>query len=198
MAGEPIDQLNAGLQSYRQQITANLLAARRVEIALFTFGGSVQLEQQFVTARAFNPPTLSTNGNTPMSEAVIRSIKHLEDRKAEYRTNGIAFYRPWIFLITDGEPTDPPEQWKLACDAVRLGEEQKKFVLFPVGTSTANFAKLGEIAQSVKPLQLKGLAFGEFFRWLSNSQSRVSQSQIGSQVQLPPATGNDGWAVAPT
>lgn len=198
MSGQPIAELNAGLQQYRDELIQDNLASRRVEIAIFTFGGNVSLERDFVTARLFDPPTLHANGHTPMAEAVVRGVKHLEDRKATYQANGVGYYRPWIFLITDGEPTDDAEAWRLACEAVRRGEEKKKFTFFAVGTGDANFNKLREVSPMRPPLQLKGIAFRELFRWLSNSQTRVSQSQVGTHVALPAATGDGGWADVPT
>src|SRR5690606_39048995 len=113
-------------------------ASWSVEIAIFRFGGEVKLVQDFVIARRFHPPQLEANGHTPMAEAIMRGIKQLEDRKSIYKKNGIPYYRPWIFLITDGEPTDGTEAWQMACDAVRLGEQQNRFLLFAVGTGSAN------------------------------------------------------------
>ncbi len=174
------------------------LASRRVEVAIIRFGGDVGLERDFVTARYFDPPTLHADGYTPMAEAIMRGIKHLEERKTTYQANGVAYYRPWIFLITDGEPTDGDQAWRVACEAVRLGEEQKKFSFFAVGTGSANYDKLRQLSPSRQPLRLKGIAFRELFRWLSNSQTRVSQSQVGTHTALPPPTGDSGWADIPT
>lgn len=195
MSGEPINELNLGLQQYRDELLTDNLASRRAEVAIFRFGGSVVLERDFVTARHFDPPMLQANGHTPMAEAIVRGIRHLEDRKATYHSNGVAYYRPWIFLITDGEPTDTDEAWRMACEAVRLGEQQKKFAFFAVGTGAANYDKLRQLSQSRPPLRLKGIAFREMFRWLSTSQTRVSHSQVGTHISLPPAT---GWADVPT
>lgn len=198
MSGEPIAELNLGLQQYRDELLVDNLASRRVEVAIFRFGGDVGLEREFVTARQFDPPVLQANGHTPMAEAIMRGIKHLEERKATYQSNGVAYYRPWIFLITDGEPTDGDDAWRVACEAVRLGEKQKKFTFFAVGTGAANYDKLRQLSPTRQPLRLKGIAFREMFRWLSNSQTRVSQSQVGTHIALPPATGDGGWADVPT
>lgn len=197
MSGQPITELNLALQQYRDELLTDNLASRRVEVAIFSFGGKVELAQDFVTARQFTPPTLAACGGTPMAEAIVRAIKHLQERKTTYQTHGVPYYRPWIFLITDGAPTDNHRAWELACEAVKRGEQNKMFAFFAVGTAGADFEKLRELSADRDPLQLKGMAFRDMFRWLSNSQTRVSQSQAGANLKLPPATGDGGWAEVP-
>jgi uncharacterized protein YegL len=198
MSGRPIEELNAGLQQFRSEVNDDAIAARRVEVALFTFGGSVQLVHDFATVRNFYPPMLSTSGDTPMAEAVARGVAHLEARKEAYKAGGVAYYRPWIFLITDGAPTDRADAWSMACQAVGMGEDQKKFMFFAVGTADADFTKLKQISPARDPLRLKGLAFRELFRWLSSSFKSTSHSQPGAVAVLPPATGPTGWGEVAT
>lgn len=105
----------------------------------------------------------------------------------EYRNNGISFYRPWIFLITDGAPTD---SWNEAAMMIREGEASKSFAFFAVGVADANMEILKQISVRA-PLKLQGLKFRELFMWLSNSMKSVSRSSLGSNVKLLPPS---GWA----
>jgi uncharacterized protein YegL len=113
MQGDPIAQLNAGLATYKDELAADALASKRVEVAVVTFGGQVQTVCDFTTAEAFHPPTLDAGGETPMGAAIRDGLDMLQRRKELYKAQGIGYFRPWVFLITDGAPTD---EWRPAAD----------------------------------------------------------------------------------
>ncbi len=145
----------------------------------------------FATAEHFQPPTLEPSGMTPMGQAVNRAIDMVEARKQTYKVNGIAYYRPWLFLITDGAPND--EGWEKAAERAIAGEKAKSFALFAVGVEGANMDVLHKFSTR-EPLKLKGLRFRDLFLWLSSSQRSVSRSTPGEDVPLANPTTPDGWA----
>ena len=122
MAGNPIKQLNIGLQQFQRELASDPLAAKRVEVAVVTFG-PVRVQQDFVTADAFSPPSLDVEGARRRSgEAILEALDLVNLRKQQYQANGVAYYRPWIFLVTDGAPTD---EWQAAARAVKAAEKSK-------------------------------------------------------------------------
>jgi uncharacterized protein YegL len=192
MAGRRIDELNAGLDTFASQLISDELAAKRVEVAIVAFG-PVRVETDFTGAENFTPPVLQANGATPMGEAISTGLDLIEQRKQLYREQCVAYYRPWIFLITDGEPTD---KWRDAAARVHSGEETKAFNFFAVGIEDANMDVLGRISSPRRePLRLRGLDFRSLFTWLSNSMSSVSRSQPGEDVPLVNPAAPQGWAV---
>jgi len=184
MAGSPIQQLNDGIQTFKQELENDPLAAKRVEVAIVTFG-PVSVESDFTTVANFYPRELQTTGDTPMGSAISLGIDMVTRRKQTYKQNGIAYYKPWIVLITDGAPTD---SYTKAANLVKEGEAAKSFAFFAIGVENANLSILQQI--SVRPPQkLRGLMFREFFVWLSGSMKQVSGKNPGEQNTLLPPTG---------
>lgn len=185
MAGERIDALNQGLQSFSTEIRRHPLTARRIEVAVITFDSEVRLAQRFVTAERFNPPTLSAVGQTSMGAGIDSALTLVESRKVQYRRHGLPYYRPWVFMITDGKSEGESESvLKRAAQRLREDEAARRVALFAVGVADADIDCLREIVVR-EPQLLEGLEFKEMFLWLSASMQAISQSQPGEQVILP-------------
>jgi uncharacterized protein YegL len=189
MGGAPIAALNEGLRTFKDTLAKDPVASKRVEIAVVTFDSNVRLLQDFVTIEQFDPPVISDlGGATLMSAGINMSLELVHNRKAQYRSSGVTYYQPWVFMITDGAPTEPDEEVRRTGERIKEAETNKRLSFFAVGVEGANMEKLRSI--SVRdPVKLKGLDFAAMFVWLSASMQRVSASKAGQQVPLQPV----GW-----
>lgn len=189
MDGEPIRELNEGVRQFFSEVRNDRLAKYSADICIVTFGGRVHKSVDFGAVDQQIVPQLVANGATPMGEAVNLALDTLESRKREYKAVGVDYYQPWLVLMTDGQPTDD------IGEAARHTSElvnNRKLTVFPIGIGPhADLKQLGKFSPGRPPLRLKGLAFAEFFAWLSKSIVRTSATSVGDKVELPPVT---GWA----
>ena len=188
LEGDAIGELNVGLVAFRDELERDEMAKKRVEVAVVSFGGKVDIVQDFTGVDTFYPPRLRASGNTPGGEALMTALRLVRERKALYKANAVPYFRPWIFFITDGRPTD---EWQTAATAVREGEATKAFSFFACAVRGADMATLSQIAPEHRPpVRLVETKFTEMFRWLSSSLSAVSHSQgPDDKVMLPSPAG---------
>ena len=193
MDGSPIKKLNEGLQVLEQQLKSDDIASLRVQLLILRIGGhnDVEILTDWTDAIDFSAPLVEANGTTPLGEGVKVALKKLEEQKKRYKDNQITYNRPWLFMITDGAPTDP--NWEKAAEKAVESEKKGKVVVFPIGTEHADFDTLNKFS-SRGALMLKNLDFKELFVWLSQSVSAGSQTEIGSETQLPAIS----WGAVPS
>ena len=194
MLGPPIEALNHALDTFKSELSKDPIASKRTEVAVLTFDSEVKVIRDFVTVDNFQPPRLTAQGVTHMGSGITRALELVENRKMIYRANGISYYRPWVIMITDGEPQGEPDY--LVEDAGRMikeRESERSVAFFAVGVAGANMHRLEQIVQVRKPQMLNGLNFGGFFQWLSNSMQVISNSKTDDdQIPLPSVS---GWSM---
>lgn len=191
MNGKPIDELNEGLKTFKQQVLDDFVAAQRIELAVVTFGSMVHVAQEPALVSQIELPMLRARGTTRLVDGVKTAIDVVEERKRWYKSTGQTYYRPWIFLISDGEP-DKEQDIEGLSEEIKRKVDDKGFLFYAVGVEGYNHEKLAQLSHpNTPPLPLKGLAFNELFKWLSASIAMVSKSAEGQIVSLPSPA---GWA----
>ena len=185
--------LNQGIAAFHAALKSDEIALSRVQVSIVNVGGPTadpELILDWTDAEAFQPFELVANHSTPLGRGVCVALDAIEQQKLKLRSAGIAYTRPWMMIITDGDPTDTPTEWTNACQRLQAAERDQKVQVYPVAVGEADFTKLGQLSQT-RPLQMDNVRFKEFFVWLSASLGQISRSVPGDKVQLP---STDPWA----
>lgn len=192
MRGEKLNALNQGVKDFFTQIqTADGVAENLVdqlEISIIQYDEEVKiLRDPKLLEENEIPPILEERGSTTETVAAIEeAIKLVEDRKAFYKETGQKYYRPWIVLMTDGEPYGARASQAdidAISERVKRETEGKKYMMMGIGVGEANMPLLTQMCAG-KALPLAGTKFGKFFEWLSNSLSVISNSKEGEKVNI--------------
>ena len=206
MSGSPIDQLNQGFEQFCKEIKDDDLACKRAEISVITFDSAARVAIPFTEGRHLRPRHLNASGATAMGAAIDLALDELAAQKKAYKDAGLEYYRPWLFVLTDGAPTDGGV-FTTAAARLRDAEAAKGVSVFAIGIgANADMGMLAQLSPSRAPIKLDGVKFGDFFHWLSASLSAASQSgnhaaddsaiatkDDAEQIALPVPT---GWAAA--
>lgn len=193
MSDEPIQSLNEGLKEFASEIKKDSVARKRLELSIVTFNDEVNVIQEPDLVDFFTMPTLEAGGSTKLVDGVREAIRKVEERKGYYKNNGLNYYRPFIILMTDGEPDHDQDLNSLAKE-IRQGVEEKRFTFWAVGSQDYNHDKLASICHpKYPPKPLQGLKYVEFFQWLSASMKSVSKSSQDEKFS-PPST--DSWELS--
>lgn len=188
-----IEELNEGLKVLHRELLSDSTATARVELALVCVGGpagDADVLMDWTSVTEFTPPVLSAGGMTPLGAGLRIALDLVESRKMEYKSQGLTYTRPWIMVLSDGEPTDEPGDWQGATSAALAAIQGKKAIIFPIGVEGADLAVLSQVSDR-PALGLQAVKFGAFFLWLSKSLGDLSSSRPGDTVQLPPV---NAWA----
>jgi len=178
-----LNELNNGLREFYSEIANDEATSQKLEIAVITFNDIVNVVDGPCLIENSALPTLSANGGTALVDAVNEAIGMVSARKNWYKSTNQPYNRPWIILITDGEPNNGQDINGLA-QRIKEDTAAKKYVFLPIGVDKADMSVLQRLAGQIPAMKLKGTKFSSFFKWLSASMGTVVNSEKGSTVDL--------------
>ena len=131
---------------------------------------------------------MEADGETALVDAVYEAIGLVNARKNWYKSTNQPYYRPWIILMTDGEPNANQNIAGLS-QQIKADTAAKKYVFLPIGVDNANMSVLQQLSGQIPAMKLKGTNFGSFFKWLSASMGTVVNNEEGQKVDLSTGAG---------
>ena len=117
MAGEKICAVEHAINGFIDELKGTY-EAECTDICIVSFSDETKIVQPFTCASNVAEIALEASGLTSLWEALSISIDLLNNQRRLYQQLAITYYKPRIFLITDGTPTDTGDIVipKLKCD----------------------------------------------------------------------------------
>lgn len=182
MYGDAIDSLNRAINDFKEQTSMDELAQKRVDIAIIEFNDTARVVQNFTPLSQMQPVTLSASGCTAMGAGINLAIDKVKERNRFYNSMGTPCFKPWIFMITDGAPTDDIESARQRI----IDEESKgthgKLKFWAVGVP--GYSKETLTSLTKRCIALNEANFNGIFNWLSESMVTISVSRVDENPQL--------------
>lgn len=198
-AGNAIGQLNQGLQTFKSQIMDDETARDRLEIAIVSFNSDVKVELQPSLISEIEMPTLKASGQTQLVKAIEEAQQVIIDRKDYYKSKGLTYYRPWIVVMTDGDPYPADQDIDGVAQKIQEDADSKKYVFFMIGVGNeVHDEVLSKLTTSQFPaMRMEAVNFAEFFQWLSASATVVvnNDDSTDNNVAIPRPSWAQGFVI---
>ena len=187
MAGEPIEAVKNGVQVMISSLRADPTAIETAHLSIITFDTDARQTVPLTDLASFQMPDLIATGTTSLGEAlkVLSNCIKTEVRKASTTEKGD--WKPLVFIMTDGQPTDDWQSGLNEFKNVKVGT-----VVACAAGSGADTSILKQITNDVVSLETDQESIKSFFKWVSSSIGATSTKvqESGTEAtglnQMPP------------
>ena len=188
MFGEPIEAVKNGVQVLVSTLRQDPYALETAYLSIITFDSSARQASPLTELAAFQQPTLQASGCTALGEALTLVSQCADNEVVKTTPEKKGDWKPLVFIMTDGEPTDDLNKGIAQCNKRKWG-----MVVACAAGSGANTDTLKKITECVVSLDTADSAtIKAFFKWVSASVSSGSMKveetgvEANSLSELPP------------
>lgn len=188
MYGEPIEAVKNGMQVFVSTLRNNPFALETAYLSIITFNSTAQQVTPLTELSSFQQPNIDAGGCTALGEALTLLAKKVDTEVVKNTTEVKGDWKPLVFIMTDGEPTDDLNKG--------LAEfKKRKFgvVVACAAGQGANIDTLKKITESVVQLDTADSAtINSFFKWITASVNTVTGKvedpgvEVTGLSELPP------------
>ena len=195
MHGEPIEAVKNGVQILLSNLRQDPYALETAYLSVITFNETAKQVVPLTELPSFQAPALNASGTTSLGGALSLLASSIEREVAKTTAEEKGDWKPLVFIMTDGEPTDDWTKGLEALKKVRTGVVVA--CAAGPGADTSVLKKITEVVVSLDTAD--DATIKAFFKWVSASVSvgsqKVDQGQkevIGlSDLPAPPPEVND-------
>ena len=188
MTGEPIEAVKNGVQVLVSTLRQDPYALETAYLSVITFDSSAKQLVPLTELSMFQMPEIKANGATSLGDALSLLARTVDQEVTKTTPEQKGDWKPLVFLMTDGEPTD---DWQ---KGLRDFQKQKfGIVVACAAGQRANTTILKQITETVVQLDTADSAtIKAFFKWVSASISFGSQKiessgqEVSGLSELPP------------
>ena len=190
MVGEPLDAVNQGLLQLISELRKEPMAVETARISVISFSNRARQIIPLTDIARFAPPTLSVGPGTSLGAAFELLGQSVKNDVRKSTTSQKGDWKPIVFLLTDGLPTD---DWQVGFSRFEKLIDKSEVNIIAIGCGEdADLGILKIITPNV--LVMKNMSpgdFAAFFKWVSASvtTASVSASREGGGMNLPTPPG---------
>lgn len=188
MYGEPIEAVKNGVQTLVSALRGDPYALETAFISIITFNTTAQQVSPLTELSSFQQPSIDAGGCTALGGALELLAQKIGSEIVKTTAETKGDWRPLVFLMTDGEPTDDIAKGLEAFKKAKTG-----MVVACAAGNGANTNTLKQITENVVQLDTADSAtIKAFFKWVSASISVSSinldkgDGEPSAMSELPP------------
>jgi len=188
MQGEGIEAVKAGMQTLVSSLRQDPQALETAYLSVITFDSAAKQVAPLTELAMFQAPAVSAGGVTALGDGLALLADCISKEVAKTTADTKGDWKPIVFLMTDGVPTD---NWHKGLD--RLKQVKTSVIVACAAGPSADTTRLKRITEAVVRLDTADAsAIQAFFKWVSASVSvgsqRIDQGQkeVGGLGDLPP------------
>jgi uncharacterized protein YegL len=188
MSGEPIEAVKNGVQVLVSTLRQDPYALETAFLSVITFDSSAKQLMPLTELAMFQMPDIQAAGTTALGEALALLANKASTEVTKTTAEVKGDWKPLVFLMTDGEPTD---SWQNGLSEFK--KQKFGMVVACAAGQGANTDVLKQITDVVVQLDTADSAtIKAFFKWVSASVSTGSQKieatgkDVSGLNELPP------------
>lgn len=188
MHGEPIEAVRNGMQMLVSTLRTDPYALETAFLSVIVFDEKARQVVPLTELMAFQPPTVEAGSTTSLGDALKVTKECIEREVKKTTAEEKGDWKPLVFIMTDGQPTDDWEKGLNEFRKVKTG-----MVIACAAGPQADTKILKQITEVVVSLDTADSStIGAFFKWVSASISTSSKkvdltkAESSEISELPP------------